>query len=326
MKVTHGYQHEIARPYPVVTIGNFDGHHIGHRALLQAVVETARKVGGTALVLTFDPHPVRILAPHVNLRFLTDPEEKLGFFRAAGVEEVVFVEFTRSFAALPPEAFVEQVLVQGLHAKELFVGRHFVFGHNRAGKVEDLVVLGARHGVLVHPMDPVLAGGTIVSSTRIRQLIQAGSVDQAAPLLGRRYTVAGMVSRGAQRGHEVGWRTANLRLPADRVMPPDGVYATVALWKERRYDSISYIGTRPTFGAGERLLEVHLFDEEPDLYGERIVVEFVGRVRGDVRFSGTEALSRQITLDVESARELLRNIQPTQAAQATAAQATMEKQ
>jgi riboflavin kinase/FMN adenylyltransferase len=317
MKVTHGYQHEIVRPYPVVTIGNFDGHHVGHRALLQAVVETARKVGGTALVLTFDPHPVRILAPHANLRFLTDPEEKLGFFQAAGVEEVVFVEFTRSFAALPPEAFVEQVLVQGLHTKELFVGRHFVFGHNRAGKVENLVALGARHGFLVHPMDPVLAGGTIVSSTRIRQLIQAGSVDQAAPLLGRRYTVAGMVSRGAQRGHEVGWRTANLRLPADRVMPPDGVYATVALWKERRYDSISYIGTRPTFGAGERLLEVHLFDEEPDLYGERIVVEFIGRVRGDVRFSGTEALSRQIALDVESAKELLRNLQPTQAAQAT---------
>ncbi|MCP9439611.1 MAG: bifunctional riboflavin kinase/FAD synthetase [Nitrospira sp.] len=313
MKVTYGYQHEIVRPYPVVTIGNFDGHHVGHRALLQAVIETARKVGGTALVLTFDPHPVRILAPHANLRFLTGPEEKLEFFRTAGVDEVVFVEFTRSFAALPPEAFAEQVLVQGLRTKELFVGRHFVFGHNRAGTVEDLAALGARHGFLVHPMDPVLAGGVIVSSTRIRQLIQAGSVDQATPLLGRRYTIAGTVAHGAQRGYEVGWRTANLRPPADRVMPPDGVYATVTLWKERRYDSISYIGTRPTFGAGERLLEVHLLDEELDLYGERIVVEFVGRIRGDVRFSGMEALSRQIALDVESARELLRDVQPTQA-------------
>lgn len=318
MKVTYGYQHEIVRPYPVVTIGNFDGHHVGHRALLQAVVETARKVGGTALVLTFDPHPVKILVPHADLRFLTGPEEKLGFFQTAGVDEVVFVEFTRSFAALPPEEFAEQVLVQGLRIKELFVGRHFVFGHNRTGTVEDLVALGARHGFLVHPMDPVLAGGTVVSSTRIRQLIRAGSVDQVTPLLGRRYTIAGTVSHGVQRGHEVGWRTANLRPPADRVMPPDGVYATVTLWKERRYDSISYIGTRPTFGGGERLLEVHLLGEELDLYGERIVVEFVGRVRGDVRFSGTEALSRQIALDVESVRELLRNLQPIQV--------TMEKQ
>lgn len=306
MKVTREYQGETARPYPVAAIGNFDGHHIGHRALLQAVSQTARQAGGTALVLTFDPHPVKIVAPHVDLRFLTSPDEKLALFEQAGIDEVVLLEFNRVFAGLSPEAFVEQVLARGLRLKELFVGRHFAFGHKREGTIEDLVRLGERSGFLVHPMDPVVEGGAIVSSTRIRQLIQSGQVDQAAGLLGRHYAIAGTVSHGAQRGQELGWRTANLRLPVDRVVPPDGVYATVMIWSGRRFDSVVYIGTRPTFGAGERLLEVHLLDDVCALYGERITVEFVQRVRGDRQFDGGDALSRQIAQDVEAARTMLR--------------------
>lgn len=307
MKITHGYQQEVARPYPVVTIGNFDGHHVGHRALLQAVVETARRAGGTAVVLTFDPHPVTILAPQAHLRFLTGPKEKLAFFEKAGVDEVVFVEFSRSFAALSPEQFVERVLVRGLHVKELFVGQHFAFGHRRAGTVEQLKTLGTHYGFLVHPVDPVMVEGTIVSSTRIRQLIQAGKVEEVIALLGRRYAIVGTVVRGAQRGQEVGWRTANIAIPADRVVPPDGVYATVAIYQGNSYDAISYIGTRPTFGEGQRFLETHVLDYEQDLYGEPIVVEFVGRVRGDVCFSGREELSRQIARDIEVARTMLRH-------------------
>ena len=306
MKVTRGYRGEVARPYPVATIGNFDGHHIGHRALLQAVAQAARKAGGTALALTFDPHPVKILAPHVDLRFLTSPEEKLALFEEAGVDEVVFLEFNEAFAGLSPDAFAEHVLSRGLRLNELFVGQHFAFGHKRAGKIEDLAALGRRYGFIVHPMAPVVAGGSIVSSTRIRQLVQVGQVDHAALLLGRHYAIAGMVSHGVQRGQTLGWRTANLRLPPDRVIPPDGVYATVTVWNRRRHDSVAYVGTRPTFGAGERLLEVHLLDEAIDLYEERIAVEFVGRVRGDMEFEGGEALSRQIGLDVESARAMLR--------------------
>jgi len=306
MKVTRGYQGEIVRPYPVATIGNFDGHHIGHRALLQAVTQTARKVGGTALALTFDPHPVRILAPHVDLRFLTDPEEKLALFEQSGIDEVVVLEFNKVFAGLPPKAFAEQVLARGLRLNEVFVGRHFAFGHKREGQIDDLVELGTHHGFIVHPMDPIVEGGAVVSSTRIRQLIQSGRVDQATVLLGRPYVLAGAVSHGAQRGQELGWRTANLRLPIDRVVPPDGVYATVMIWKGQRYDSVVYIGTRPTFGAGERLLEVHLLDDACELYGERIAVEFVERVRGDMQFDGGAALSRQIEQDVEAAREMLR--------------------
>jgi riboflavin kinase/FMN adenylyltransferase len=315
MKVTRGYQGEAVRPYPVATIGNFDGHHIGHRTLLQTVVATARKAQGTALALTFDPHPVKILAPQVDLRFLTSPEEKLDRFRDAGIDEVIFLEFNRAFAALPPETFGEQVLFQALKLKEIYVGHHFAFGHKRAGKIADLVALGRQYGFAVHPVAPVEAHGGIVSSTRIRQLIQAGEVNQAALLLGRRYAVSGEVSPGAQRGQELGWRTANLRVPPDRVIPPDGVYATVTIWNQRRYDSVSYIGTRPTFDAGERLLEVHLLDESPDLYGQPITVEFVESVRGDREFADADVLSRQIARDVEAARTMLRDCHKTMGAQ-----------
>ena len=207
---------------------------------------------------------------------------------------------------LSPEAFADQVLFRGLHLKEIFVGRHFAFGHKRAGKIADLVGLGGRFGFVVHPLSPVMADGGVVSSTRIRQLIQAGNVSQAALLLGRRYAMMGMVSPGAQRGQALGWPTANLRLPSDRVVPPDGVYATVTIVNQQRYDSVAYIGTRPTFDAGERLLEVHLLDEAQELYGQPIVVEFVERVRGDMQFAGGDALSRQIAHDVESARTMLR--------------------
>jgi riboflavin kinase/FMN adenylyltransferase len=306
MKVTRGYLGETVRPYPVATIGNFDGHHIGHRALLQTVMETARKAHGTAVVLTFDPHPVKILAPHVDLRFLTSPEEKLGRFEEAGIDEVVFLEFSESFARLSPEAFAEQVLSRGLQLKEIFVGQHFVFGNQRAGKIADLVALGNRFGFVVHSLSPVIVDGVVVSSTRIRQLIQAGNVSHAALLLGRHYAMTGRVSPGAQRGQALGWPTANLRLAPDRVVPPDGVYATVTTLNQQRYDSVAYIGTRPTFDAGERLLEVHLLDEAQELYGRLIMVEFVERVRGDMQFAGGDALSHQIARDVESARTMLR--------------------
>lgn len=306
MQVTRGYLGEAVRPYPVGTIGNFDGHHRGHQALLKLVVETARQKHGTAVVLTFDPHPVKILAPHADIRFLTGAEEKLGLFERAGIDEVVVLEFTPAFASLSPEAFAEQILAAGLGLKEVFVGRHFAFGHKRAGKIDDLADLGKRFGFLVHPTSPVMLAGGVVSSTRIRQLIIDGQVDQAAALLGRPYTLSGVVSRGEGRGRTLGWPTANLRLPANRVVPADGIYACITLVQRERHDSIAYIGTRPTFDGGERLLEVSLLDGPHDLYGHTLAVEFLERIRGDAQFDGETALSRQIASDVESAKTILR--------------------
>ena len=188
-----------SRPHPVVTIGNFDGHHRGHQSLLQTVVERARAVTGTAMVLTFDPHPVRVLAPHVELRFLTSPEEKLARFKAAGIDEVVFLEFTPALAAMTPEEFADIVLHRRLRVSDVYVGEHFAFGRGRAGRIADLVRYGRTLGFTVHPVKPVMLNGGVVSSTRIRTFIQAGRMDEAAVLLGRAYGITGTVVRGRRR-------------------------------------------------------------------------------------------------------------------------------
>ena len=306
LTVTRGFSAVRSRPHPVATIGNFDGHHRGHRALLETVVQTARNAHGTALVLTFDPHPVRVLAPQVDLRFLTSPEEKLSHFEAAGIDEVVFLEFTPALAGMSPEAFVEDILCRRLRIAEIFVGEHFAFGKGRAGRIADLVGFGAKFGFTVHAVQPVTWEGGVVSSTRIRQLIQAGRLVEAASLLGRAYAITGTVIPGRQQGQSLGWPTANIRIPPDRVIPPDGVYAAQAICEGATYDAIAYIGTRPTFGPGERLIEVNLLNQQRDLYSKDVSVEFIERLRGDHTFASAEELSAQISRDVEQARQSLR--------------------
>jgi len=306
MKITRGLAAHQRVPHPVLTIGNFDGQHLGHGVLLRDVVQRAKAAGGTPMVLTFEPHPVKVLAPQVNLRFLTMPDEKLAYFREAGIAEVLFVEFTQAFAALSPDQFMQLVLRDGIGVKDLFIGEHFAFGRKRAGRIADLVRFGQQAGFQVHPVQPLRVDCEIVSSTRIRQLIQQGDVRGASRCLGRHYALGGAVVAGEQRGQKLGWPTANLRLPPDRVIPADGVYATKTLWGARAFDSVSYIGTRPTFGAGERLLEVSLLDARETLYGETIRVEFVERVRGDQTFDSAEELSARIEVDVRQAREALK--------------------
>jgi len=221
---------------------------------------------------------------------------------------VVFLGFTPAFAAMSPDQFAEDILHRSLALSELFVGNHFAFGKGRAGRIDDLVRLGGQHGFRVHPVTPVKIEGDVVSSTRIRQLIQAGNMERAAMLLGRIYGIRGTVVHGTQQGQAMGWPTANLRVPADRVMPPDGVYAARTVHGTQTYDAIAYIGTRPTFGVGERLIEVYLLDQTCDLYGREIAVQFVARVRSDHTFASADELSEQIARDVEQARISLRSV------------------
>jgi riboflavin kinase/FMN adenylyltransferase len=209
---------------------------------------------------------------------------------------------------MSPDQFAQDILHRSLNLSELFVGNHFAFGKGRAGRIDDLVRLGEQYGFHVHPVPPVMIEGEVVSSSRIRQLIQAGNVERAAMLLGRIYGIRGTVVQGMQQGQAMGWPTANLRLPADRVVPPDGVYAARTIHGTQTYDAIAYIGTRPTFGAGERLIEVNLLDQTCDLYGQEITVQFVARVRGDHTFASADELSKQIVRDVEQARISLRRI------------------
>ncbi|MBD0316867.1 MAG: riboflavin biosynthesis protein RibF, partial [Nitrospiraceae bacterium] len=297
MKVTRGLADHKRTDYPVLTIGNFDGQHRGHAALLQAVVQEAARQGGTPIVLTFDPHPITVLSPGTVLRFLMTMEEKLVCFQKAGIEEVIFVEFNTAFAALSPEEFVFRMLRDGIGVRQLFVGEHFAFGKGRTGRMDDLVRLGLNAGFQVHSVPAVRIEGEVVSSTRIRTLIQDGDVRRAALFLGRPYALDGTVRTGSGRGEKLGWPTANLRLPPDRVIPADGIYATRTLWNKRMFESVTYVGTRPTFGPGERLLEVYLLDEQVDLYDERLHVQFVERLREDRVFSTPEELSACIDSD-----------------------------
>lgn len=306
MKVTRSLAHHQPTAYPVLTIGNFDGLHRGHVALLQSVVKTASQKGGTALVLTFDPHPITVLSPATPLRLLTTMEEKLARFQEAGIDEAFCIPFDTDFAALTPEEFVFKILRDQIGVRELFVGEQFAFGAGRSGRMADLMRLSKPAGFHVHGVAPVRVEGEIVSSTRIRTMIQGGEVGRAARFLGRLYELAGTVIHGEHRGRGLGWPTANIRLPEHRVIPPDGVYATTAVWKAQRLDSVSYVGTRPTFGNGERLLEVYLLDEQIQLYGQEIRVRFVERLRGDQAFDTAEELSRQIDQDVGHARDVLK--------------------
>lgn len=302
MKVSRGLPRPPLPPHPVLTIGNFDGQHVGHRQLLAAVVHDARARRGTPMVLTFDPHPVRVLNPGATFQFLTSFSEKLAWFEAQGVERLVVLPFTEAFAALSPETFVFSILRDGLGIKALFVGEHFVFGNGRAGNAETLRVLAERAHFRLHLVDPVRSHTQVVSSTRIRQSIRKGRMEEARQWLGRPYSLGGTVVEGDRRGQTLGYRTINLRLPKERVVPPDGVYVTQMAWQNRTFPSVSYIGTRPTFGPGERLLEVHVLDETLTLYGEDVEVQFFQYIRGDAVFDDSDELAARIHEDVQLAR------------------------
>lgn len=307
MNITRGLPLNSPGPCPVLTIGNFDGQHLGHRALIQAVVDRAQQLNGLSMVLTFDPHPVEVLRPGSIHKFLSDKHEKIQFFEQLGIGELVILPFNRALANLPPDQFVGQVLQDGLGIRKLLVGENFVFGKGRSGTVKDLMELGAKADFSVEPIAPVIVGREVVSSTRIRTCLTAGDVAQGAQCLGRPYSLCGVVIPGQKRGGQLGWPTANLRLPGHRVLPDDGVYATLTGCKGECLESIAYIGKRPTFSDDERLLEVHLFDRTLQLYGENVSVHFIERIRDDLIFTDVQELVRQMDHDGLRAREILQN-------------------
>jgi riboflavin kinase/FMN adenylyltransferase len=308
MRVLHCLQDCAGLPFPVVTIGNFDGVHVGHRAVLHLACGRVRAQCGTAIVLTFEPHPLHVLAPNVELKFLSDPEEKLALLEEAGVDVVVRLPFTHAFAAQTPEEFMVQVLRDGLGTRELYVGENFRFGKERHGTIQMLMETGPRLGFTVHAISPVVVDGTPVSSTRIRDLLQSGAMEEAALLLGRAYQLKGTVVRGSRRGGELGFPTANVLPPEGRVLPPDGVYVTCLRMGTQLWGAVTYIGTRPTFGTGARIIETYLLEGDPDLYGCEVGMVFHERLRGDQAFESAGALARQIAADVDRAREILRRL------------------
>ena len=288
----------------MAAIGAFDGVHWGHQVLLGDMVARAADLQARAVCVTFDPDPARVLRPEVPLRALCSTSERVRLIRAVGVDEVFVWPFTAEVARLSPEAFMA-ALCSRYPLVEVWVGVDFGFGRDRAGNVQSLVQHGERHGYGVHARAPVFDGGSPISSTRIRDLLENGGVSEAARLLGRPYRIAGEVLGGARRGRQLGFPTANLAPPADQVLPAHGVYAGRATVGGTAHPSVANVGTRPTFGEEQPLIEVHLLDFAGDLYGQQLAFDFVERVRTIRRFDSLDALRAQIAQDIAGARACL---------------------
>ena len=296
---------QLDRP-SVVAIGVFDGVHRGHQYLIAQQVQTAREQDALAVVLTLFPHPDRVLRRIRGPYYLTTPDERAALLGALGVDLVVTLAFDESLRRTRAAAFVDQLLAR-LQMRELWVGPDFALGYKREGDVAFLSARGQEQGfaVRVVSMKQTRQGETIRSST-IREALYAGEVERAARYLGRYYRVSGPVVKGAERGHSVGFPTANIDVWEERVVPATGVYAGWAYLGSRRFAAATNVGVRPTFDDDSRqTVEAHLLDFEGDLYGQELAFEFVGRLRGEQRFESIEALRAQIARDVARARALL---------------------
>lgn len=296
----------------ILTIGAFDGVHRGHQALARGVVEQARGTGRYSVVITFHPHPANVLSPAQRVRYITAPEEKVTLFARLGVDIVALLKFTPELAQQPADAFVWR-LVEHLRPKEIWIGQDFALGRDRGGNAEALQEMGRRWGFSVRQVEPVVWNGSVVSSSRIRNLLAQGELEQVSELLGWYYTLAGRVVHGQRRGHALGFPTANIRISTERALPRDGVYACFALLGEQRFPAVANLGVRPMFeDDGDRLLEVYLLDMEIDLYGCDLAVEFVRWLRPEMKFPSIADLIRQIQADITQTRATLRESRPKQ--------------
>jgi len=290
---------------PVLTIGNFDGVHRGHLALFERVKIRARTIGGVSMVMTFQPHPIKIMKPDKAPLLITPTQQKLALIAQAAIHTIFCLPFDATFAAISAENFVQDILVGKIGVKELVVGYDYTFGHNRTGDIELLRGMGKSLGFQVHVVQPVLMGKRVVSSTSIRELIRAGELAEAKKLLGRDYQICGTVVKGKNRGGRLlGFPTANLEL-VDELTPKEGVYAVKVVIDDRLYNGVTNIGHNPTFGQGPLSIETHILDYSGDLLGQTIRVNFMHRLRAEKTYKGIEELARQIDLDIKVAREHL---------------------
>jgi riboflavin kinase/FMN adenylyltransferase len=302
MRLFHGTDNaEIQRP-TVLTLGVFDGLHLGHQLIMRSVVDRARAVGAVPTVITFDPHPRAVLHPESAPPLLQTLDQKVEGFGVLGIEQTIVVRFDEAFAQTRAEDFLRDVVKERLHAKEVYLGRGFAFGHNREGNIELLRRVSQDLGFFADEVPEVRLRNQRVSSSRIRELLSAGKVNLARRLLGRPYGVEGRVERGAERGQVLGFPTANLH-PKNRVIPRNGVYVTGALIDCKWRRSVTNIGVRPTFEtAAEPSVETFVMDWAGDLYGDVIRVRFLHRLRDERKFGSIEELKAQIARDVTRAQ------------------------
>ncbi len=290
----------------VVTVGTFDGVHRGHWAVLEEIRERARATNRRSVLVTFDPHPLRIVRPEHAPPLLTTPLEKKEILAESGLEYAVFIAFTETLSRYSPRRFVEEILVDRLHVEELVIGFDHGFGRDRSGNADTLREIGADLGFDVDVVPPVEAGEEAVSSTRIRAAVAAGRMEEARMCLGRPYSIRGVVVRGDGRGKGLGFPTANLEVSAsDKLIPPAGIYAVRGVLKHGTYVGALHLGPRPTFAGSPPSIELHLLDFEGDIYGEAVRIDFVQYLRPVLPFDSVGALIDQMRADVDLARHVV---------------------
>jgi riboflavin kinase/FMN adenylyltransferase len=301
MKIFHGTENaNISRP-TVLTLGVFDGLHLGHQRIMQTVVERARAVDAIPTAITFDPHPRAVLYPESAPPLLQTLDQRLANFGVLGIGQAIVIRFNREFAAQDAEEFLQNVVHQRLQAKEVYLGKGFAFGNNRAGNIELLRRMSARLGFFADEVPEVCLRRTRISSSKIRALLAEGKVNLARRMLGRPYGIEGQIIHGARRGRTIGFPTANLK-PRNRVVPKFGVYATATLISGEWRRSITNVGVRPTFeNESEPSIETYVFDYDGDLYGDVLRVRFLHRIRDEKKFAGIEELKAQIQKDTKRA-------------------------
>ena len=301
MKIFHGTENaNILRP-TVLTLGVFDGLHLGHQKIMRTVVERAKETDAHATAITFDPHPRAVLYPESAPPLLQTLDQRLANFEVLGIEQAIVIPFTHEFASNPAEDFLRDIVHDRLQAKEVYLGKGFAFGRDRGGNIDLLRRMSRELGFFADEVDEVRLRGMRISSSKIRQLLSQGRVNLVRRMLGRPYGVEGVIIRGNRRGHTIGFPTANLK-PHNRVIPKYGVYATATLVDGTWRRSITNIGVRPTFETGaEPSIETYIFDYEGDLYGDVLRVRFLHRIRDERKFAGIEELKSQIEKDTHRA-------------------------
>ena len=309
MQIIQNFE-EIKEPFKaaVITIGNFDGVHIGHQALFHEVVERADTLGGTAVAMTFEPHPIRVITKNGHPPLITLYEQKAELIEKAGIDVLICIPFTLEFAALSARQFVEEILVKRIGMKAIIVGQDYTFGHKREGNIDLLKLYAEEMGFEVVVADWIQSSKTHnvrISSTAIRELVREGHMKKAGKMLGRNYQIRGTVSHGRDRGGKLlGIPTANINLH-DELCPKVGVYAVIVHHQGRRYPGVANIGYSPTFDDHVFTVEAHILDFDKEIYGEKIMVNFVQRLRDEIKFSGISELVDQIQRDIAMAREIL---------------------
>lgn len=292
---------------PVVTIGNFDGVHKGHQNIFNIINNRAKKLKGESVVITFDPHPLKVFTGENKLFLLTPTKKKIKLIEKFNIDNLVLINFTKEFANLSPEDFVKTVLVNSLNTKEVHVGYNYFFGKNKEGNIDTLKEFGKKYNFNVKIIEPFTLNNKVVSSTLCRNLIAEGKVKEVSYYLGRYYLIEGIVVKGLQIGNQLGFPTANIKSP-NEVYPKNGVYAVKVGYKGNIFDGACSIGMNPTFGRHSLTVEVFIFDFHKEIYGENLKIVFIERIRGMQKFSSPDELASQISKDINKAKSILQKI------------------